>query len=533
MIDWFVDFPGDCTVAKDVSPVINKCRSSYSSDIEDNKNYGPQWTFLNSSVPSTSPWKFNTAIQLTGFPFIGNTETYSGGGYVLTMSHIYYKALKQIRQARMELWTNTFTRAVFVEFNLYNPSSNLFTACTILLEVLPTGGFIMKHEFLTYRLYRYVGDFQIFILAMEVLFLLFIMYFTYREGKSFYYKRKGYFKDPWNWIEMIIVILAWISIAHYFICFGIRKWTLQKYLDNPTDFTNFHYISAWQVVFENFIALTVFASFFKLIKLLKFNKRMYLFSHTLRHAARDIFNYCFIFLIVFMAFSQLYYFMLGHEYQSFSTIVRAMEKLISVVLGKFNFDEFMNPFRILGAISFIVYMLTMKFFLLNILIVLVIESFQEVKHSNKKLVNDFEIIEFVVEQFKSITGIRTLRKQDETTEQNNKQTETQDNKNNEKQQSIQKGTKETQLDMQNKQQKKKRKDLPGNKEQQHKEQKTKSKQNKLEDLLFRINELEILFGHQLNSETFDDVVSRYIDTYIEKRILTDDPNENNFIFSRS
>lgn len=465
---------------------------------------------------------------------MGNAETYSGGGYVLTMSHVYYKALKQIRQARKELWTDVFTRAIFVEFNLYNPSSNLFTACTVLMEVLPTGGFILKHEFLTYRLYRYVGDFQIFILAMEVLFLLFILYFTYREGKSFYQKRKAYFKDSWNWIEVIIIILSWISIAHYFICFGIRKWTLEKYLDNREGFTNFHYISAWQVVFENFIALTVFASFFKLIKLLKFNKRMYLFSHTLRRAARDVFNYCFIFLVVFLAFSQLYYFMLGNEYQSFSTIVRAMEKLISVLLGKFNFDEFMNPFRTLGAISFIVYMLLMKFFLLNILIVLVIESFQEVKHSNKKLANDFEMVDFVVEQFKSIIGIRTLRKKDENEEQTEERKDPQKNKYNENrkmnenQKHIQKGRnggkKEQQKKM--KESKENTSDITQSKNE------PKRDNDKLEDLLFRINKLEILFEYQLHSETFDEVVSTYIDIQIEKILVSDHADSSKMFFSK-
>lgn len=482
--------------------MITKCRSSYSTDIEDNKNYGPEWTTYNSSISdTTTPWTYNTALQLTGFPFIGNTETYSGGGYVLTMSHIYYKALKQIRKAKKEAWADVFTRAIFVEFNLYNPSSNLFTACTVLMEVLPTGGFIMRNEFLTYRLYRYVGDFQIFILAMEVFFLLFIIYFTYREGKSLYKKRCKYFKESWNWIEIIIVILSWVSIVHYFICYGVRKWTLKKYLENPAIFTNFHYISAWQVLFENFMALTVFAGFLKIIKLLNFNKRMYLLAHTLRHAAKDIVNYCFIFLIVFFAFSQLYYFMLGSEYQSFSTIVRSMEKLISVLLGKFNFDEFMNPFRTLGAISFILYMLMMKFFLLNILIVLVIASFQEVKHSNKKLVNDFELIDFVVEQFKSLTGIRTMRK---ATEEKELTTELQENNN-----------KRTKLS------KKKVKNS-----------KVLKRGNKSEDLLFRIKKLETVLGHQQNSVTFDEVISRYIDIYIEKKLLANSTNAKDHIFSR-
>jgi hypothetical protein len=354
---------------------------------------------------------------------IGNIATYSGGGYVLKMSPIFYKAKQQIGKAKEELWIDKYTKAIFVEFNLYNPSSNLFTACTVLIELLQTGGFSVKQEFLTYRLYRYVGDFQLFVVGMEVLFLLFVTYFTYREGKSLYKQRRKYFKSAWVWIEIIVIVLSWVTIAHYFICFGIRKSTLQQYLKDPGDFTNFHYISTWQLVFENLMALTVFAAFFKLIKLLSFNKRMYLLAHTLKHAAKDLVSYWCIFILIFLAFSQMYFLMLGSEYLSFSTLIRCMEKLLSVILGKFNFDEFMNPFRTLGAVTFILYMFVTKFLLLNILIVLVIASFQEVKESNKNLKNEFEMVDFMMDQLKAISGIRLLNKRRSTLDRSDTITE--------------------------------------------------------------------------------------------------------------
>lgn len=402
---------GGCKVPDDARVLLTECTRPYSMTSEDENSYLPGWVATNTSNPSRNAlWHYNSASQLRGFPMIGNTETYSGGGYVLKFSPIYYKALQQIRKAKEQLWIDKYSKAVFVEFNLYNPSSNLFTACTVLIEFMQTGGFTIKQEFLTYRLYRYVGEFQLFVVAMEVLFLLFVTYFTYREGKSLYKNRCQYFKSSWVWIEIIIIILSWVTIAHFFICFGIRKWTLKQYLSDRSNFTNFHYISTWQQVFENFMALTVFVAFFKIIKLLSFNKRMYIFSHTLKHAAKDLGSYCCIFFLVFLAFSQLYFLTLGSEYLSFSTFISSMEKLLSVILGKFSFEEFLNPFRTLGAITFILYMFVMKFWLLNILIVLVISSFQEVKRSNKKLKNDFEMVDFMVEQLKAISGIRFLNK---------------------------------------------------------------------------------------------------------------------------
>jgi hypothetical protein len=39
-------------------------------------------------------------------------------------------------------WIDRFTSAVFVEFATYNPNVNLFASCSIIFELLPTGGIL-------------------------------------------------------------------------------------------------------------------------------------------------------------------------------------------------------------------------------------------------------------------------------------------------------------------------------------------------------------------------------------------------------
>lgn len=41
-------------------------------------------------------------------------------------------------------WIDRETRAVFIEFILYNPNSGLITICTLLTEVLPTGNLVQS-----------------------------------------------------------------------------------------------------------------------------------------------------------------------------------------------------------------------------------------------------------------------------------------------------------------------------------------------------------------------------------------------------
>ncbi|XP_048575421.1 uncharacterized protein LOC5516858 isoform X2 [Nematostella vectensis] len=402
-----------CLITDVMRGVIHHCTDPYSVSTQDETNYNSRWRPFNTSDVPPSPatiWSFNSASKLNGYPYFGEIRTYSGGGYIVPFSSIYYKAVKEIKHARNNFWIDRYTAGLFTEFTLYNPYSNLFTASTVLVEVLPTGGFHVRPEFFTFRLYSLVGDFHIFTLVCDVVFLLFTSYFTYRELKKLYKDKCSYFRDYWNWAEIVIMVLAWIAVADYFICLGIRKWTLKLHQENPNDYTNFQYISAWQMSFESILGILVFISTIKFIKLLRFNKKMFLLAYTLSRSAKDLAHYGIMFLIVFLSFAQFYYLLLGSDYDSFSTFVKSIEKLINVLLGRFSFEEFLNPFRIMGAFGFFLYMTLTNFLLLNMFIAIIVESFTEVKLSPELARNEFEIMEFTVERVREVLGIRRLYK---------------------------------------------------------------------------------------------------------------------------
>lgn len=328
----------------------------------------------------------------------------------MELSHIYYKAVRQIKNARSKLWLDLCTRSVFVEFSLYNPDSNLFCAATFLMETPSTGGVFPRAEVLTYRLYRYIGDFQLFLLACEVFYLAFVLYFTVREVKKIYKTRQKYFAEVWNLIDLVMVVLCWIAMAYYFICLGLRKWTLNLYHNNPTKFVSFQYLSAWQLMFEGVIGVTAFVTFLKFIKIFRFNRRIFLLSCTLRQAGGELRQYLIVFTINFMAFAQIYHFLLGSEYGSFSTLFGSMQKLLSALLGKFDIEEMLSAYKVLGAVIFPLYMIITNFLFLNVLIVIIIDSFQVVKQQNDEMQNEFELLDYIMARFRDVLGLRKLNK---------------------------------------------------------------------------------------------------------------------------
>jgi hypothetical protein len=65
-------------------------------------------------------------------------------------------------------WLDVRTRAVFVEFTLYNGNANLFASVIMLIEFLSTGGPVFTQEVKVFRLSSYVGPFGIIVILFQV-----------------------------------------------------------------------------------------------------------------------------------------------------------------------------------------------------------------------------------------------------------------------------------------------------------------------------------------------------------------------------
>ena len=120
-------------------------------------------------------------------------------------------------------WIDGLTRAVFVEFLLYNPNVNLYAISMLNFEFPETGGnwkhfceylktneqinnslgntfpcnftgCFVYYKFHIMRLDRYVGAYTYVIIAAEIGVALFLLYFMIREFRKWLKQRKQYFK---------------------------------------------------------------------------------------------------------------------------------------------------------------------------------------------------------------------------------------------------------------------------------------------------------------------------------------------------
>ena len=168
---------------------------------------------------------------------------------------------------------------------------------------------------------------------------------------------------------------------------------------------NFQQLAMWSEILASVIGFVVFLSILRLIYLLRFNRRMSMLSATLRNSAKDMVTFSVVFFTVLSAFSQFSYIIFGSKLQGYATFITTVESLIAMLLGSFDYDELAEAEPVLGPILFFTFVIVMMFALLNMFLSIINDTFAQVKEDASKQSNDYEMVDFMMTRFETLTGL--------------------------------------------------------------------------------------------------------------------------------
>lgn len=317
---------------------------------------------------------------------------------------------EKLKKLEKEFWIDRHSRAVVTEFTVYNAQTNLFTIATLVAEFPATGGVIPFVNIQTARLYNFTKDYMVFIVACECLFVLYILFFSYKELRKLYKEGSAHFKQFWNIVDLVIVSSAGFGIGLYI--YRLLKYTdvLEKSRNAPFQFKSFQLAGYWDEMYTLSIAILVTFATIKLNKLLRFNKRMSLLSSTLKNAAFSLMMFGLIFGILFLAFTLIGTVVFGTAVRGYRKSGSAFTSLLSLMLGKTSFLEMNEANRVLGPVYFFCFMFLVSMVLINLFLSIIIDSYHEVKRDLEKQNNEYEIVDFIIERFKMWSGIGKAEK---------------------------------------------------------------------------------------------------------------------------
>ena len=162
---------------------------------------------------------YQTGSQLNRVPVWGGLMTYNGGGYAVNLGHNSTSAGNVINLLTQYKWLDQHTRAVFIETNVLNMDSNLFSTVRLLYEFPDYGGCFTRHLIDTLELYRYTGGTGILAIMFELLSLLVfvvLMVLCVKEIVQNFRRKKQVF-TLWIILRILLLTNYAISLIFYII----------------------------------------------------------------------------------------------------------------------------------------------------------------------------------------------------------------------------------------------------------------------------------------------------------------------------
>ncbi|XP_029980234.1 polycystic kidney disease protein 1-like 2 [Sphaeramia orbicularis] len=397
-----------CQVPDLMLSSVPGCYGPYSWDLEDSGSYDPGWNRSvnrNASTGHVSPWTYQTQAQLRAQPVWGNLELYRGGGFVAELGPTSQNASSVLEDLFRNKWLDMHTRAVFAEFTVYNANVNLFCIVTLLFENTATGAFQFESFLQSIRLYQSTGGLHIFVMAAEIIYLLFILYYMFIQGKLMKVQRWSYFKSKWNLVELTIILLSWAAVAVFIKRTLIGNRDTTYYQKHRDQFASFYETASADSVLQYLISFLVLLSTIKLWHLLRLNPKMNMITATLQRAWTDISGFLVVIVIMLLAYSIGFNVIYGWKLSSYKTFLDALMTIISLQIGIFNYSEVLDQNPVLGAFFIGSCIVFMTFVVLNLFVSVILVSFNE-EQTYHKPSEEEEIVDLMLKKICSVFGIR-------------------------------------------------------------------------------------------------------------------------------
>ncbi|NXY82693.1 PK1L2 protein, partial [Alcedo cyanopectus] len=401
-----------CLISPTLQHVIQECHAPYSLQSEDTSDYGEHWntSVFDNSSDLSSAWQYQSQYKLRGQPSWGKLAVYRGGGYVIHLGTDPKNASRVLQYLFNNVWLDTFTRAVFVEFTVYNANVNLFCTISLMFETNALGAFFTSAELQSVRLYPYTNTLHIFVIAAEVIYFLFIVYYMIVQGKLMKSLRWRYFHSKWNLLEMAIIFISWSALSVFVKRTVLGARDISYYQEHREDCVSFNETARADAVLGYLIAFLVLLSTVKLWHLLRLNPKLNMITSTLRRAWGDISGFITVIVIMFLAYSVATNLIFGWKLYSYKTLFDSAETMVSLQLGIFNYEEVLDYNPILGSFLIGSCIIFMTFVVLNLFISVILVAFSE-EQKHYQTSEEEEIVDLMLMKLFGFFGIKCKKEE--------------------------------------------------------------------------------------------------------------------------
>ncbi|TGZ63352.1 hypothetical protein CRM22_006965 [Opisthorchis felineus] len=400
-----------CNVLGVMNNVEYVCYPPYSAGTEGKKPMQPQGGVVPNHTENA--WKYQSAGQLGSAAVAAQYGAYPGSGYVQDLSRNRDTSEEIIRELFEGRWIDEASRVLFLDFTIYNANINMFVIVKLIFELPVTGGVFVSSEFQPAKLVRYLTATDYFVMACEIMYLMFILYYIVEEILEIRKQGFRYFGGVWNILDIVVILLSLICAGFTIYCTVTAYEVMTNMLKDINAHPHFDQLSYWYGHWVRATALCVFFVVIKIFKYVNFDRSLGQLTKTLGTAAFDMIGFMIMFCIIFFAFAQLGYLAFGTSIEGFCSFTQACYTLFRIMVGDIDFVALRRANFFLGPLFFVVFIFFAVFVLLNMFLAIVNDAYASVKEDLVKQKTQLKLKDMVKKSAKEM--IKRMRKKSSKT----------------------------------------------------------------------------------------------------------------------
>ena len=191
------------------------------------------------------PWRYQTAEELDNDPIKASYNSYEGGGYAAILGYDEATAHGVLSETLGHGWVDRQTRAIILEFAVFNVNTNLLSISTYFYETIATGAAYTAKRIDTLELYSTESGALMFYLICQFLFMAMVLGNFIMMLIHLYRQRLGFFKSVWNMVDFLMIVSSVASVLFYMFKSKSLLHSIRAIQANPYEIVHFHSALDW------------------------------------------------------------------------------------------------------------------------------------------------------------------------------------------------------------------------------------------------------------------------------------------------
>ncbi|XP_066922168.1 polycystin family receptor for egg jelly-like [Clytia hemisphaerica] len=351
-------------------------------------------------------WMYFTSDQLEGFPIPGRLTTYSGGGFIANLGYNEETSWTVLADLHVHNWLDRQTRAVFTEFTVYNGNVNLFATAFLYIETLPTGGAFPWVDFKVFNGYRYSAKDGLQSMWAEMLFIIFMLYYSAREISRMLKQGCLYFKSFFNVLEFTLMPLYIVMFTLIIIRWLTASRNIQSFKANPKDFVSFQYSAASDEALMAVMGIICFLLNIKFMRLMQFAKLFFVVGKVMKSFSYPLLIFTIPFTLYFLLFAWCAHLGFGGISEDYQTILRTITTQFLHLLGATDFEALKENNPIFGPLYYLAFSGFMIMICFNMFMAIICEAIDgDYDEQFQKEAGDIHVFEYMTRHLKDLLGL--------------------------------------------------------------------------------------------------------------------------------